>query len=123
MTETSATFPYMSKQESTKTTSFKWQEANSEYEVSVAPLGWHVFTSHILNHCLDVRSKIESLVAMEAHVAPSLFEILPRTLPLNIRDFWEEIVEEVRPAYTTAGFDRCLEKFIEVNTSLDNQPW
>ena len=113
-------FPYLFKEEATGTTSFKWKQGNSQYEIAAVPLD-ELDLPQLLHHCLDVKSKVEGVVSTENHIPPSLFRIFPSTLSLTIRVIWEECKEELAPEETLDGFKDLLQQFIAAHATQDDQ--
>jgi hypothetical protein len=47
----------------------------------------------LVPHCLAIKTKIEKVLTVDAHLGPSLFRAFPRTMPTGVlRTTWDVII-------------------------------
>jgi hypothetical protein len=68
----------------------------------------------------DVRTKIEQVVSTEAHLAPSLFRMFPRTISNVLRTIWEVILQDEDHEETVNGFERCILAFLASHATVED---
>ena len=119
-------FPFSKKastcEEGGRLLSFKWQQGSIKYEIHADILDT-MELSVLTQHVLDVRSKVKNIVSTDAHIAPSLFKVLPRTLSERMREDVWDLCRDEEPSVeeTLDGFDIILKRFIDTFATADDQ--
>jgi hypothetical protein len=98
----------------------KWLQGISKYEIYISVLE-DIELKCVLPHCLDVRTKIEKLVSTEAHLAPSLFRVFPRTISNVLRTIWDIILQDEDHEETVDGFEICIHAFLASHSTVEDR--
>jgi hypothetical protein len=119
MSTTTLLIPWKKSTSDTHVETIKWSQGNSKYEIYISVLEDNELKC-VLPHCMDVRTKIEQVVSTEAHLAPSLFRVFPRTISNVLRTIWEVLLQDEDHEETVNGFERCILAFLASHATIED---
>jgi len=115
---TAEIIPFETPEAQGRETAIKWSLNNARYEIYATELE-DLDPAQLMAHCITISDRIRQLVDREQHVAPSLFQVFPRTISTVLRSVWDNIADE-HPK-TSEGYDECLKEFIASNCSTSDR--
>ena len=74
----------------------------------------------LLLRCLEVKTKIEQVMSNNAHLGPSLFRALPRTVSSVLRTTWDAIIADENPKENLKHFEVCICSFIASHSTTED---
>jgi len=112
-------FPWITPEEG-RTVAIKWQQVSARYEI-VTPILEDVVLEKLLPHCLAIKSKIKTTVAIAAHTGPSYFRVFPRTISPVLKQDWTQLLQDHLQPETEAGFSAALRQLILDHCTAEDQ--
>jgi hypothetical protein len=69
----------------------------------------------LMPHCLDVKTKVEQVMTIDAHLGPSLFQVFP------LRTVWDVIIADEDPDETVECFEESVRSFVGSHSAAEDQ--
>ena len=100
----------------------KWQIVNSKYKIHATVLK-KLDIPLIVPHCLEIKNRVESVIRTPAHVGPSLFRVMRRTLSSVIQTEWDSALAEnaYNAPETVELFETTLKFFIKNKSTQEDR--
>jgi hypothetical protein len=96
----------------------KWSHGNTKHE-TCSPVLEDLELKMLMP--LPVKTKIEQVMTVDAHLGPSLFGAFPRTMSTALRTAWDVIVADQDPEDVVEGFEVSIHSFIASHSTAEDQ--